>query len=254
MIRRNNLNTWASRRTGVGRAEWKSFATNVPVAKKLICRGFERYSRQSFGPNVRYLHWSRALYSTEDSVLIGIAEWSRHEEQQACCAHVNSRCALKQHDQRWLFKIVWTWRLPHAVRRACLKCNIISDPVVTDTKVFVTTIIGTFRRNSRQNWQSVTRTASETWEIELVKEISRDVKLGDSLINLIIEIHRIKFRCTTSSSSFRKGRRQNDKLMQRSPVLHLCHCIPAEETVHAYILTLLTETSDWSKIVSTVWY
>jgi len=49
----------------------------------------------------------------------------------------------------------------HAVRRAYLNGNIISNPVVTDAKVFVTTIIGTFRRNSHQNWQSVLRTASE---------------------------------------------------------------------------------------------
>jgi len=55
---------YLSRRTGVGRAEWKSFAANVPVAKKLICRGFERYSRQSFGPNVRYLH---NVYGYRDS-------------------------------------------------------------------------------------------------------------------------------------------------------------------------------------------
>jgi len=41
------------------------------------------------------------------------------------------------------------------VRRACLKGNIISNLVVTDTKVFVTTIIGTFRRNSRQNWRQL---------------------------------------------------------------------------------------------------
>jgi len=30
----------------------------------------------------------------------------------------------------------------------CLNGNIISNPIVTDTKVFVTTIIGTFRRKS----------------------------------------------------------------------------------------------------------
>jgi len=30
------------------------------------------------------------------------------------------------------------------MRRACLKGNIISNPVVTDTKVFVTTVIGIF--------------------------------------------------------------------------------------------------------------
>jgi len=36
-----------------------------------------------------------------------------------------------------------------------------THPVVTDAKVFVTIIIGTFRRNSRQNWQSGMRTASE---------------------------------------------------------------------------------------------
>ena len=41
----------------------------MPVAKKLICKGFERYSRQSFGPNVGYLRCSRALFSIDDSVL-----------------------------------------------------------------------------------------------------------------------------------------------------------------------------------------
>ena len=60
---------YLSRRTGVGRAEWKSFAANVPVTKKLICKGFKRYWRQSFGPNVRYLHYRRALFCTDDSVL-----------------------------------------------------------------------------------------------------------------------------------------------------------------------------------------
>jgi len=73
----------------------------------------------------------------------------------------------------WFFKIVWKWRLPHAARSACLNGNIISNPVVTDVKVFVTTIIGTFRHNSHHNWQSGTRTASERWEISLVKEIRR---------------------------------------------------------------------------------
>ena len=58
-----------SRRTGVGRPEWKSFAANVPVDKELICKGFERYSRQSFGPNARYPHCSRALFCTDDSIL-----------------------------------------------------------------------------------------------------------------------------------------------------------------------------------------
>jgi len=91
------------------------------------------------------------------------------------------------------------------VRRACLNGNIISNPVIIVAKVFLTTIIGTFRRNNHQNWQSVTRTASERWEIDLVKEIWRDVKVGDSLSNLIIEIHRIKLRCTHFSSSFQKG-------------------------------------------------
>jgi len=113
----------------------------------------------------------------------------------------------------WFFKIVWKWRLPHTVRRACLKGNIISNPVVTDIKVFITTMIGILRRNSRQNWLSLTRTASERWEIDLVKEIRRDVKSGDSLSNLIIEIHQIKFRCTHFSSSFWRGLRQYHGLM-----------------------------------------
>ena len=82
------------------------------------------------------------------------------------------------------------------MRRACLNGNIISNPVIIVAKVFLTTIIGTFRRNNHQNWQSVTRTASERWEIDLVKEIWRDVKVGDSLSNLIIEIH---------SKAFEKG-------------------------------------------------
>ena len=101
------------------------------------------------------------------------------------------------------------------MRRACLNGNIISSPVVTDAKVFVTTIIGIFQCISRQNWQSVTRTASERWDIDLVKEIRRDVDVSYSLGNLIIEIRRIKFRCTHFSSSFRKGLRQHHELMQR---------------------------------------
>ena len=48
-----------------------------------------------------------------------------------------------------------------------------------------------------------------------MKEIRRDVKVGDSLSNLIIEIHQIKFQCTHFSSSFRKGLRQHHELMQR---------------------------------------
>jgi len=79
----------------------------------------------------------------------------------------------------------------------------------------LSTPLSAFWRNSRQNWQSVTRTASERWEIDLVKEIRRDVKVGDSLSNLIIEIHRIRIRCTHFSSSFRKGLRQYHELMQR---------------------------------------
>jgi len=58
-----------SRSMGIGIAEWKSFADDVPVAKKLICKGFERYSWQSFCPNVGYLNCSRALLCTDDSVL-----------------------------------------------------------------------------------------------------------------------------------------------------------------------------------------
>jgi len=47
----------------------KSFAANVLVAQNFICRGFESYSRQSFGPNIGYLRCSRALFSIDDSVL-----------------------------------------------------------------------------------------------------------------------------------------------------------------------------------------
>ena len=126
-----------------------------------------------------------------------------------------SRPCLGLGEGSWLFKIVWKWRLPHAMRRACRKGNIISNPVVTDAKVFVTTIISTFTRKSRQNWQSVTRTTSKKWEIDLVKEIRKDVKVGDSSSNLIIEIHRIRIRCTPFSSSFWKGLRQYHELMQR---------------------------------------
>jgi len=50
----------------------KSFAANVLVAQTLICKGFERHSRQSFGPNIGYLHCSRALFSVDDSVLNGL--------------------------------------------------------------------------------------------------------------------------------------------------------------------------------------
>jgi len=95
-----------------------------------------------------------------------------------------SRPCLGLREGSWFFKIVWKWRLPHAMRRACLNGNIIINPVITVAKVFVTTIISTFRRNSHQNWQSGTRTASERWEIDLVKEVRRDVKVGDSLSNL----------------------------------------------------------------------
>jgi len=102
------------------------------------------------------------------------------------------------------------------VRRACQKGNIIRNPVVTDAKVFVITVISTFRRDSRQKWQSITKTAREKSEIDLVKGIRRDVKVGDSVSNLDIEIHRIRFRCTHFSSSFRKGLRQYHKLMQRT--------------------------------------
>jgi len=72
-----------------------------------------------------------------------------------------------------------------------------------------------FQTYSRQNWQPGTRTASKRWEIDLVKEIRRGVKVGDSLSSLIIEVHRIKFWCTHLSSSFRKGLRQYHELMQR---------------------------------------
>ena len=102
------------------------------------------------------------------------------------------------------------------MRRACQKGNIIRNPVVTDAKVFVITVISTFRRDSRQKWQSITKTAREKSEIDLVKGIRRDVKVGDSVSNLDIEIHRIRFRCTHFSSSFRKGLRQYHKLMQRT--------------------------------------
>jgi len=102
------------------------------------------------------------------------------------------------------------------VRRACQKGNIIKNPVVTDAKVFVITVISTFRRDSRQKWQSITKTAREKSEIDHVKGIRRDVKVGDSVSNLDIEIHRIRFRCTHFSSSFRKGLRQYHKLMQRT--------------------------------------
>ena len=48
-----------------------------------------------------------------------------------------------------------------------------------------------------------------------MKEIGRDIKVGNSLINLIIEIYHIRFRCTLFSSSFRKGLRQYHEIMQR---------------------------------------
>jgi len=70
-------------------------------------------------------------------------------------------------------------------------------------------------RNSHQNWQSFTKTVSERWETDLVKEIRRDVKVGGSLSNLIIEIHWIKFRCTHFSSSFQNGLRQHHELIER---------------------------------------
>jgi len=81
-----------------------------------------------------------------------------------------SRPFLVLREGSWLFNFFWKLRLPHAMRRACRKGSIISNPVVTDAKFFVTTtIISTFRCKSCQNWQSVTRTTSERWEIDLVK-------------------------------------------------------------------------------------
>ena len=35
----------------------------------LICKGFERYSSQTFGPNVGFLHCRRALLGTDYYVL-----------------------------------------------------------------------------------------------------------------------------------------------------------------------------------------
>ena len=103
-----------------------------------------------------------------------------------------------------------------------VKCNIISNPVVTDAKVFFTTIIGAITRVSCQKWQSITRTASKRGEIDLVKQIRRDVKMGNSLINLIIEIHWVRFRCTTNfSNSFRKGLRQYPRAHEKDLVLHM---------------------------------
>ena len=55
---------YLSRQTGVGRAGYKSFA-NVLVAKKMIYKGSERYSRQGFS----HLHCSRVLFIFDDSVL-----------------------------------------------------------------------------------------------------------------------------------------------------------------------------------------
>ena len=84
----------------------KSFAANVLVAKKLIFKGFERYSRQSFGPNISYLRCSRALFSIDDSVL---NEWLNEAHtkgnQHACCAHVNACCLPRQYNRCCLRKI-----------------------------------------------------------------------------------------------------------------------------------------------------
>ena len=99
----------------------------------------------------------------------------------------------------------WQRQLPHAARKVRLKGNIMSNLVVTDARVFVTTFVGTLRCNSRQNWQSLTRIASERWETDLVKEIRRNIKVVDFLSNLMIEINRIRFRCTHFSSRFQKG-------------------------------------------------
>ena len=70
----------------------------------------------------------------------------------------------------------------HTPREERVKCNIISNPVVNDAKVFFTTIIGAITRVCRQKWQSVTRTASKRGEIDLVKQIRRDVKVGNFLM------------------------------------------------------------------------
>ena len=57
--------------------------------------------------------------------------------------------------------------------------------------------------------------ASERWEIDLVQGIRRDIKIDNSLSNLIINIHRIRSRCFHFSSIFRKGLRQFHELIQR---------------------------------------
>jgi len=82
---------YMSRRTGVGRAEWKSFAANVPVAKKLICKGFERYSWQNFGPNVGYLNSSRALLCT--MIPSWMSCWMKQTRRTTCLLHPR-KCML----------------------------------------------------------------------------------------------------------------------------------------------------------------
>jgi len=122
-----------------------------------------------------------------------------------------------------LLKIVWKWWLPHAVRRVCPTGNIMGNLVVNDATVFVTTINGTFRRNSRQNWQSVSKTASERWEIDLMKEIRRDVKVvGDYLSDLILEIHRITQIPMYSLQQLSKRAETVPRAHAKDLVLHLC--------------------------------
>jgi len=65
----------------------------------------KRYSGQSFCPNAGYMHCSRALFCINDSV--SVDEWSWHDGQHACCADVNTRCALRRHNQSCLERLKW---------------------------------------------------------------------------------------------------------------------------------------------------
>ena len=79
----------------------------MPVAKKLICKGSEKSSRQSFGPNVSYLYCSRALFCTDDSVLNEVLNEADTTSNLLAVPTKNARCALRHYNQSFLERLKW---------------------------------------------------------------------------------------------------------------------------------------------------
>jgi len=52
----------------------KIIGHHVLVTQKLICKGFERYSRKGFCLSIDYLCCNRALFSIDDSILNELLE------------------------------------------------------------------------------------------------------------------------------------------------------------------------------------